>query len=125
MAEPMFTIVAKNHLSDDDTLDYTASSSAIDQHDEVLLVDDNGLPCAVPLNQQYQSIDARHDFANGDVGESRVRLRHKLSIACDGLTGSARRKLREMMQDRAEVHFTPGFGRRTELDYRPMSHGFD
>lgn len=118
---PLFTLVREGTVQTTDGVVYTANSTSADYPDEVELVDKWGHPSAVPLTQSWQSTDPRHEYTNGSIGETSRLMRHYLSLGVDFITSETRRKLERWMLDRARVLFTPGYGRATELAYRPMS----
>ena len=123
MAEPIFNLVRVEDIEASEGLDYASGADLATTYDEVLLVDDAGEPCAEPIAPTIDDLDERYDFADGAVGEAKVARRHVLRLNVDGLTGAQYARLKAWHQDRAEVRFTPGFGRHSELAWRPVEGG--
>lgn len=119
---PLFSLVRIDDLQTQEGLSYSSGSVSADYHDEVLLVDAAGEPCAYPVEQEHVPIDMRYDYVDGSRGQAPRLLRHRIALHCDYLSDEVRRKLLRWMHDRAQVHFTPGWGRRTELAWRPTMH---
>ena len=123
MAEPIFNIVRVDNLETSEGLDYTATADMVTTYDEIMLVDDAGEPCAEPIAPVVEDLDERHDYSDGSVGETQRIRKQNIRLAVDGLDGDQWTKLKRWHQDRAEVRFSPGFGRHTELGWRPVPGG--
>lgn len=120
MSEPIFSLVAAELIATSEGTNYASGAAAVADHDEVLLLDANGAPGFVPTEQDHVSLDIEHRYADGSIGQTPVIQQHRIAGYCDLMDGDLRRKLERWKRDRAEVLFTPGFGRRTELAWRPL-----
>ena len=120
MGDAIFSLVREDTLATTESLNYDADNEQGKSHDEVLLVDDLGSPAAFPVQQGMTSLDASHEYSDGSQGTTPISLRHQIVLAVDWIDNATRRRLHEWMQERARVLFTPGFGRHTELAWRPL-----
>ena len=122
---PLFTIVRKDNredqYADDAFVDYVASVPYMEDHEEVELSDPQGEPAAIPLPQSYIDMDSPIQYSSGNRSRVARMKGQAIDLAIDFITDEKRRKLERMMLDRAEVLFTPGFGEKTVLGWRPIN----
>ncbi len=121
MGDALFTLVREDTLDTTESLNYNAYSATNSQRDEIQLVDDLGNPCAVPVGQPIKDLDVRHDYSDGSEGNTPILLGHQIALSVEWIDDATRRRLDAWRYDRARVLFTPGFGRHTELAWRPLA----
>jgi len=120
MGEPLFNLVRVDNIETTEGLNYSPTTDQGKYHDEIQLVDPDGHPCAVPVSQGFTDMDARLDYIDGSSSQVKRALRHQIVLDIDYIDSDVWRKLNRWMMDRAKVYFTPGFGRHTELAWRPV-----
>jgi len=116
-----YTIVSAKSVGDQGRrLEYDAGTEIEDIHDEVILVNVIGRPCGIPVFDRNADLDSQYLYLQGDRGSINDSYGdHELTISCNHLPATTRRKLDMWMQRRTPVLFAPGFGPRTEVAYRP------
>lgn len=89
-------------------------------HDEVVLLDIFGDPCANPQLAGDENKGIVHDYADGSEGLTPVVTSKTVAIAVDFLGNDLFQKLTRWKAEDAEIYYNPGFGRRTEFAWRPI-----
>jgi hypothetical protein len=120
MSGARFNLVRVDTLEATEGVDQDAASTVYDRRDEVELVTPLGEPASMADAPSWIDQDIRYDYIDGSVGSSARRSRHVISLAVDYLGNATRAKLERWQRDRALVQFNPGYGRETELAYRPL-----
>ncbi len=115
--QPRFSLVRTDLMGASESL--ITGSPGSTRHDELVLVDPVGRPCALPIQQGFVSLDHRREYVDGTLGQTNRLLRHQMTLAIDYLDSSTRRRLERWMFDRAPVQFSPGYGHHTDLAWRP------
>lgn len=119
---PIFSLVREDSLrySEAASLRYGAAVPGVDTaYDEIRLVAPNGEPCAMP-RPGHQNRDVESELASGGrTGSPRV-IETAIDLGIDYIDNTTRRRLERWMYDRARVLFTPGYGAKTELAWRPV-----
>jgi len=123
MSGARLNLVRVDDLETTESLDVESGSTVYQQHDEVELVTPGGEAAAMVAGVQFQDNDVRYEYAGGGVGIAAKRRRHIIQLAVDYIGDATRRKLQQWSHDRALVRYCPGFGRYTDLAYRPLRGG--
>lgn len=120
MAGARINLVRVDNLETTEGLDVESGSTVYDQADEVELVTPGGDPAVMPIAPRWIDQDIRYQYTNGGVGISAKRRRHQITLNVDYLGNETRGRLEQWAHDRALIYFNPGFGRYTDLAYRPL-----
>jgi hypothetical protein len=120
MAGARLNLVRVDDLETTEGLDAQSGQDVYTQADEIELVDPNNNPCAMIAGSGFINQDIVYQYLNGGIGISPRRARHQVTISCDYLGDEVRQRLESWMHDRALVWFNPGFGRYTDIAYRPL-----
>ena len=116
----IFNLVRTGVLSATEGVDYTSGSVAADDHDEVVLLDIFGEPCANPQLGNDDDRSIVHEYADASEGRTPVAQLKTIGIAVDFLGNDTFQKLARWKAADAQVQFSPGYGRRTEFAWRPL-----
>jgi len=118
----IFNLVRVETISSSESANYSSGGGVqIADHDEVVLLDGFGDPCANPQIVGEEDRGIIHDYADGSEGRTPVVVNKTVAVAVDFLGNETYQKLVRWKAEDAEVHFNPGFGRRTEFAWRPVS----
>ena len=120
MSGARLNLVRVDDLETTESLDVESGSTVYQQHDEVELVTPGGEAAAMVTGVQFADKDVRYEYTGGGVGIAAKRRRHIIQLAVDYIGDANRRKLQQWLHDRALVRYCPGFGRYTDLAYRPL-----
>jgi len=121
MAGARINLVRVDDLEATESLDVESGATTYDQHDEVEIITPQGEAAAMVVAAQFTDSDIRYEYTNGGVGISPRRRRHTIQLAVDYIGDAVRAKLERWMHDRALLRYCPGFGRYTDLAYRPLA----
>ena len=120
MAGARINLVRVDNLETTEGLDVESGSTLYDQADEVELVTPDGEVAVMPSAPTWINQDIKYQYTNGGLGISPKRRRHQIALNVDYLGDETRGRLEQWVHDRALVYFNPGFGRYTDLAYRPL-----
>lgn len=96
------------------------SGEVYERHEEIKLLDPDGVPCAIPLAARYKNLDYKFNYITGDKGEQLVQLRRDLSINIDYIDSEVASLLEHWLHQRAHILVCPNFGRNTDFAFRPL-----
>lgn len=116
----LINLVRTSSIATTEGLDVEAAATIYSHPDEIELVTPGGDPCAIPDDAWIDS-DYEHEYVNGGLGFTSRRRRHRIAMAIDYIGSETQAKLQRWMHDRATVYVAPGYGRYTDLAYRPIA----
>jgi hypothetical protein len=120
MSDALLNLVRCEDLETTEGIDVESGSNTYTQHDEIKLAQPDGSPAALPGAPSWITSDVRYEYSGGGHGIAARRKRLQIPISIDYIGNDVHRKLQQWAHERALVWFNPGWGRYTDLAWRPL-----
>jgi hypothetical protein len=116
----VISIVRKSTVAASVAHDYATPGELAERHGEILLVDPDGDPCAVPMAPQTDDLDYQYDYVTGAKGSQLRGTIVSQDLSIDYINASVWGAINQWKQERALVWLQPNLGRNTVFSWRAV-----